>query len=111
MERVVVDLKTGAITVVELTPDEVSALPAPVKYVPQTVSRFQARAALLAAGLLDTVTAYMAQPETPQLVKLAWEDAQEFSRTSPTVLGMQTVLGISDDQLDDLFIQAETITA
>lgn len=79
--------------------------------IPYSVSRFQARAALLLAGLLDEVEAMMAAPGTPALAKIAWQDAQEFRRTSPTVLSMAGALGMSDAQLDDLFTTAAGIDA
>lgn len=75
------------------------------------VSRFQARAALHLAGLLDQVQQLMDNPATDTLARLAWQDAQEFRRTSPTVQGMARALGLTDLQLDDLFTQAATIQA
>lgn len=83
--------------------------PAPV--VPQTVTRFQARAALYNAGLLPQVEALMADPATGELARMAWADAQEFRRTSPTVLAMAAALGLSDVQLDALFVAAAGIEA
>ena len=79
--------------------------------VPHEVSRFQARAALLQAGLLDDIEAYMADPATDPFVRLAWQDAQVFKRNSPTVLSLQPLLGLTDGQLDDLFRFAATIVA
>lgn len=79
--------------------------------VPAVVSRFQARAALHIAGLLDTVEAIMASPTTPVLAKLAWADAQEFKRTSPSLLGIAGAIGLTDAQLDDLFTTAAGIEA
>ena len=79
--------------------------------VPQVVSRFQARAALHLAGLLDTVEAIMASPATPVLAKLAWADAQEFKRNSPSLLGIAGALALTDAQLDDLFTTAAGIEA
>lgn len=79
--------------------------------VPEKVSRFQARAALLDSNLLDSVTSIMQSPQTPAIVKLAWEDAQEFRRDSPTVMMLGNLLGLNDAQLDELFIKAESIKA
>lgn len=79
--------------------------------VPTEVSRFQARAALLQAGLLDDIEAYMADPATDPFVRIAWQDAQVFKRNSPTVLSLQPLLGLTDGQLDDLFRFAATIEA
>jgi hypothetical protein len=74
--------------------------------VPQVVSRFQARAALYQAGLFDQIETLMQNSETPMLARLAWQDAQEFKRQSPTVLAMASALGLNDEQLDSLFITA-----
>lgn len=76
-----------------------------------SVSRFQARAALHLAGLLEIVEAMMAAPETPALAKLAWADAQEFKRNSPTVLSLSASLGLTEAQLDALFTTAAGIDA
>jgi len=85
--------------------------PEPPAPIPQTVSRFQARAALHLTGMLTAVEAIMLDPNTDMLAKLAWQDAQEFKRTSPTVLTMSQIIGLTDEQLDDLFILAATIDA
>jgi hypothetical protein len=77
--------------------------------VPTEVTRLQARIALHQAGLLESVEQYMADPATPFEQKLAWQDALTFRRTSPTVIGLQQVLGLTDAQLDDLFTAASTI--
>jgi hypothetical protein len=42
---------------------------------------------------------------------MAWEDATEFDRTSTTLLAMQQMLGLSDSQVDDLFVLAYGIQA
>ena len=78
---------------------------------PQVVSRFQARAALHLAGLLTAVEALMTDPATDMLARLAWTDAQEFRRTSPTLLAMASALSLTDEQLDQLFVTAAGIEA
>lgn len=82
-----------------------------VPQVPQTVSRFQAKAALSNAGLLAQVETLMSDPATNPIARLAWSDAQEFHRTSPTVAAMAQALGLSDAQLDALFAAAADIAA
>lgn len=79
--------------------------------VPQIVTPFQAKAALLLQGLLDDVEALVSDPATDPLVKLAWTTALEFRRASPSILGMAQAMGWSDAQLDDLFTLAATIEA
>jgi len=79
--------------------------------VPEAVTRFQARAALAQAGLLDGVNGMMEHPDTPVIAKLAWADALEFRRHSPTVLALAGALGMSAQQLDELFVAAAGIEA
>lgn len=75
------------------------------------VSRFQARAALQMAGLLDMVEAAMQSPTVDPIVHLAWTDAQEFRRSSPSIAAMAAQFGWSDEQLDALFMTARGIEA
>lgn len=78
---------------------------------PPAVSAFQARAAILQMSLLDSVEAIMADPATDPMAKLAWDRATEFRRESPTVAAIKPLLGLTDEQLDDLFRFASTIYA
>jgi hypothetical protein len=82
---------------------------APQPPIPQVVSRFQARAALYGAGLLDDVETAIAVADP--LVQMAWADAQEFQRNSPTILALAGVLGLSESDVDELFITASGIVA
>ena len=72
-------------------------------------SRFQARAALHMAGLLPAVEEFIADADP--LVKIAWADAVEFRRTSPTINAMAAGLGMTDEQVDELFRTAMQIEA
>ena len=83
--------------------------PAPVVTVPDRVSRFQARAALMQAGLLDQAGAAVAQ--AGPLAQLAWNDAVEFRRNSPTINALAPALGLTAEQIDALFIAAAQIEA
>ena len=79
--------------------------------IPPVVSRFQARAALHLAGLLPSIEDLMNAPSTNTIAKLAWQDAIEFRRDSPTILAMGNALGLTPLQLDELFITAAGIVA
>lgn len=72
-------------------------------------SRFQARAALHIAGLLPQVEAAVAAADP--LVQIAWADATEFQRASPTIAALAVAVGLTDTQVDDLFRAAMQITA
>lgn len=71
------------------------------------VSRFQALAAMMDAGLLADVNA--ALEAAGPLAQLAWAEAAEFRRTSPMIAAMATGLGLKDEALDDLFRAAAQI--
>lgn len=73
------------------------------------VSRFQAMAALLDAGLLSKVNT--ALDDAGQLAQLAWAEATEFHRNSPTIAGLAAGLGLTEAQVDDLFRAAAKIIA
>lgn len=102
----------GAPDLVALTEAEVAALTAPPPpAVPQTVTRFQALAALHLAGKLTAVQAIMAAPETDMIAKLAWENARDFERNSPTLLMLASAIGMTSQDLDALFTAAAQIEA
>lgn len=88
---------------------EIAAAVPPEDPVPAAVSRFQARAALHQAGLLEAAEAAVATSD--MIVRLAWQDAQEFRRDSPTVAALADALGLTPAQLDELFRQAAGIVA
>ncbi len=73
------------------------------------VSRFQAFAALEAAGLLSAATALVQAQGGVAL--LAWNNAIEFRRNSPTINTLAGALGLTAEQLDALFISAAQIEA
>lgn len=119
-----VDEEAGSVTVIEpgssewseflaLDPQPFVAPPVPDQLEAErstmVASRFQTRAALLMAGLLSEVESQIAQAEP--IVQLAWADAVEFRRDSPTLAALAKVLGLTDLQVDDLFRQAMTIRA
>ena len=79
--------------------------------VPQTVTRFQARAALSRAGLFLQVDQAMKAFPAGDERRLAWEDAQTFERNSPTMLQMAAGFNMTPTQLDQLFTVAAGISA
>lgn len=80
--------------------------PEPIQ-VPQIVTIRQAKLALLQAGLLDDVDAAVAQAD--RATQIEWEYATEVRRDWSTLLTLQAALGLSDQQVDDLFISAALI--
>jgi hypothetical protein len=93
--------QNGAWVVADVVP------PAPL--VPQAVTRRQAKQALLLAGVLaqvqpaiDAITDSAARA----MVQIEWDDSQVFERNRPALIGLAGALGMSPEQLDQLFITA-----
>lgn len=75
--------------------------------VPYSVSPRQIRQALTQAGLRSGVEAAVAAGS--QDLKDWWEYATAFERQHSMVIAMATGLGVTEQQLDDLFLLAETL--
>lgn len=111
MQRVVLNLQTGAVTTVPLTPEEIAALPPPPPpFVPQEVSRFQAKEALRQANLLTQADAIVLASGNPTLQN-AWANANVFRRDSQNINALAPLLGLDSAGLDDLFRTAAGIVA
>ena len=79
-----------------------------VEVVPQSVTRLQAKLALLDMDMLDTVEALLVNDKRASVY---WNDAVTIERQNPTLLGMATSLNLSSEQLDNIFIAASKIVA
>lgn len=79
--------------------------------VPLKVTMRQARKALVLAGKLDTVNAVIDSLPSPQreLAKIEWEYSQEVQRTWPLVAQLTGALGMTERQMDELFIHGATL--
>ena len=79
--------------------------------IPQKVTMRQARLALLGAGLLNLVEAAIEGLEEPlkTQVKIEWEYSAVVERNSALVQQMASSLGLTGSQLDQLFLQANTL--
>lgn len=75
-------------------------------HVPTSITRLQAKLQLLEIGLLDEVETLISQDKKAQLY---WNEANNFLRTDEILLSMAVKIGLSDTQLDDLFLQASKI--
>jgi len=90
------------------TPPPLPAYEAPAVVVPATVSRRQGRLALLDAGLLDQVEAYIAGIEdlmTKRRAQLEYE-ASIWDRSNPFLCQLWSDLGKTESELDALFVVA-----
>lgn len=75
------------------------------------VTRRQALRALHAAGLLDTVERAISQMQGPQgeAARIDWANATEFKRDFPLLVGLATALGLTAQDIDNLFAAAAAI--
>lgn len=80
--------------------------------VPLSISKRQARRALHDFGMLESVESAInniQDPDLRQRVRIDYEDAQEYERAWPTLLQLAALIGLTDAQLDELFIHAATL--
>jgi len=80
--------------------------------VPQSVSRAQGKAALILAGKFDAVIQYVGSipnASDKELAQVALNDTTEWSRESAFLNNAARAIGLTDQDLDDLFISASKI--
>jgi hypothetical protein len=105
-----INVATGETVVRDATPAEVAEIealrnaPPPV---PRSVTRRQARLALLNAGLLDAVEAAIAKASPT--VQITYEDATEWWRDDPLIAEVAQSLGLTTEQVDNLFLEASRL--
>jgi hypothetical protein len=112
MQRLEVNVETGEETVVDLTPDEVIAIQATnVPLVPQQAPLWAVRATLKMQGLFDQADAAVKASGNVPLQSL-WEYGDTVYRSSSTLeaLANSPSLGLTDAQVDALFVQAAALT-
>jgi len=78
--------------------------------VPQSVTMRQCRIALLGAGLLESVQSSIASMPGAdgERARIDWEYALEVRRDWPLIAYMAGDLGLTDEQVDALFVTAAT---
>ncbi|MBX9636153.1 MAG: hypothetical protein K2Q14_06990 [Gammaproteobacteria bacterium] len=72
--------------------------------VPVAVTRRQLRLALLQIGMLVTADEFVATQSNA--VQVYWKDSQEFYRQHPLITGLSAEFGLTETQVDDIFIAA-----
>ena len=101
-------IDAGGLTMTQAEMDAAIAEEARVASIPRAVTMRQARLALLGAGLLSGVdSAISAMPEpTRSAAKIEWEYSQEVQRHNGFVAALGPALGMTDAQIDALFVAA-----
>lgn len=77
-------------------------------YIPSVVSAYQAKMALLNAGLYYNVENMVNTSNNMQL-KIAWNNATEFQKDNPLILSLMPQLGLNEENINNLFIEASKI--
>ena len=79
--------------------------------VPQEVQLWRARTVLKLLGMEQVIEVALNSLDEPLKTGALyiWQFGTTVERNSQTVLLLQTVLGLTDAQVDDIFIQAENI--
>ncbi len=87
-----------------VSPEEIRAAIRPV-------TMRQARLALLAAGVLGDVAPALAALPSPHrdAAEIEWEYASEVRRDAPLIAALGSALGLTEDQIDDLFEAAAVL--
>jgi hypothetical protein len=107
-------LPAGAIQITEAEADAIRAAeltnPPPVPVITSVTMR-QARLALLQQGLLTQVNNAVASMPGAQgdAVRIEWEFSSTVERNRPLVQSLSATLGMTSQQLDDLFALAATL--
>ncbi|WP_238794291.1 hypothetical protein [Acinetobacter baumannii] len=77
------------------------------------LTRRQFRLALVANGYsladIETLIAQIEDDMQRQIIQIEWQDATTFIRTSPNLLFMANLMGLSTEQVDTLWSQALTL--
>jgi hypothetical protein len=82
---------------------------APPEPVPTSVTRRQAREALLNVGLLDDVDMAIAAIEDAterRRAEIYWQDSATFERSNAMLAQIAGAIGLSDADIDELFVAA-----
>lgn len=102
----IIDCATGEER--DATPDEeADTLSAIYSTIPEVVSARQMKLALLGAGLLDGIEAFVVTQD--RAVQISWEYATEFRRDDPMLVNMAEAFSMTYEQVDDVFRAAAQI--
>lgn len=96
-----VDADTQEASWLAAAPERLKAL------TPKSVSMRQAELALLAADLLDDVEDLVSM--LPRAAQIEWRRAGSVERQHPLIAVMQQATGMTDAQIDQLFIAASVL--
>lgn len=80
--------------------------------VPEIVTPRQLKTSLVLNGIslsqVDSAIATLSDPDKT-IVAIAWEYAVEFERSHPFILQLAPLIGLTQEQVDSIFIQAASL--
>jgi hypothetical protein len=82
------------------------APPLPPSAIPSSITPRQARLKLLEANLLDNLEAVIT---TNRAWQIEWEYATEVKRDSPLIDAVASEAGLTEEQIDQMFIEASKL--
>lgn len=92
------------------TPEEIAEANKPK--VPESISQMKLRKQLILSGIsiasIDALIQSLPQPNR-DLIYTMWEYAVVFDRSNPELIGMAQMLGLTSEQLDDIFINGNKL--
>lgn len=80
--------------------------------VPYSITRAQGKAILIIDGMWDSVlsaVAAISDPTEKALAEIALHEQVTWLRDSPTLLMLASTLGLTEEQVDELFIRAAQV--
>ena len=87
--------------------------PPPPPVIPSVVTMAQARKALILGGVsitaVNAAIAAIVDPVERQLAETDWEYSTTVRRDSALVASLAPALGLTDEQIDELFVLAATL--
>lgn len=113
MQKLLINAETGVVELVNLTESEevlwANQVTEEVK--PAVVTMRQARLALFQQNLLTQVQTVINSLPSPQreAAQIEWDYSSEVHKNKPFVQTLSAALGLTTEQLDNLFVLASTL--
>lgn len=116
MQKIVVNLETGEQSLIDLTPEEIAAAEASAAaeaaakaaYVPPQVPMWAVRTVLQNDGLFDQAQSLI-DASTDNALKNVWEYGNFADRNSTAITSLATALGLTSEQVDQMFRDANNL--
>lgn len=93
----------------DYTPPPEPPGPPPAPVVPSTVAMWQVRCVLKAQSLLEAAQAAIDASDNDNL-KIIWEYGNFAERNSPSIESLGEALGLTSEQIDEMFIAANELS-